>query len=422
VGVTTERSAAPPTGPPPRLVVHRLLPEDRAQRALALAVFVNTFGSGMIMTSSALYFTQVVGLPVGRYALGLLVGSLVGLLLGLWAGRAADRFGAREAQIVVMLAGAAGMVCYVFVTAFWQFVLVSVLMGSVYAATTSSQGPLIRVLGAQDPVGLRAYLRSVTNLAIALGTLAAGGAIAVGSRDAYLSIFIGRALAFLGCAWLMLRVPRVPPMAAPKLAGRWQALRDRPYVLASVVNSLMSIHFAIPTVLLPLWIAEDTRAPRWMVSGVFLLSTGIIVCLQVRVSRGVEDPSAAGIRMRWAGIAIAAGLAVIAMSAGCGAWSAAAILLAGTAVYTIGELWHAAASMEYSFGLAAPQAQGQYSGVFGLGSGAAQAIAPTVVGVLALHWAGRGLIGLGLCFAVVGAVSGPIVNLAVGRWPQTTAK
>lgn len=400
---------APPAGLA-RSAAGRLLPAGQGQRALAVAVFANTFGSGMIMTASALYFTQVVGLPVGRYALGLLVGSLVGLLCGLWAGRAADRFGAREAQIAVMLSGAAGMVCYLFVTAFWQFVLASVWMGSVYAATTSSQAPLIRALGAGDPAGLRAYLRSVTNLAIALGTLAAGAAIAAGSRAAYLSIFIVRALAFLGCAGLMLRVPRVPATAARALAGRWQALRDRRYLTATLFNSLMSIHFSIPTVLMPLWIAQDTTAPRWTISGVFLLNTAIIVVLQVRVSRGVDDAAEAGARMRWAGLGIAAGLSLTAFSAGRGALWAVAFVLVGMAIYTIGELWHAAASMEYSFGLAPAYAQGQYSGVFGLGTGLAQAVAPLVVGVLALRWGHWGLIGLGLCFAAVGAVSGPVIN------------
>ncbi len=416
----TEQGVAAPAPVRPRPLLSRLLPEGRAQRILAVAVFVNTFGSGMIMTTSALYFTQTVGFPVGRYAFGLFVGSMVGLLLGLWAGGAADRFGAREAQAVVMVGGAIGMVCFVFVTAYWQFVPASAWMGSVYAATTSSQAPLIRALGEDNPAELRAYLRSVTNLAIALGALAGGAAIAVGSKDAYLSIFVGRAAAFLGCAWMTMRLPRLRPVASTRPGGRWQALRDQPYLLATVFNSLMSIHFAIPTVLIPLWIAEDTSAPRWLVSGVFLLNTGIIVCLQVKASRGVDNPRAAGSRMRWAGLAIAAGLAVTALSAEHGAWPAVAILLAGMAVYTIGELWHAAASMEYSFALAAPNAQGQYSGVFGLGSGVAQAIAPTVVSVLALRGAGWGLVGLGLCFAVVGAISGPVVDLAVDRWPRMT--
>lgn len=398
--------------------LRRLIPEGRGKRALALTVFVNTFGSGLIMTTMALYFTQVVGLPVSRYALGLLSGSMLGLVIGLFAGRAADRIGAREAEMAVLACGAVGILGYLLVTTFWQFVLASCWMGSVYAGTTSCQAPLIRALGSANPPALRAYLRSVTNLAIALGALAAGVAIAIGTRDAYRALIVVRAVAFAGCAVLILRVPRQRPTSGPAAAGRWQALRDRPYLMATMLNCLMSVHFAVPTVLVPVWIAEYTSAPRWMVSAVFLLNTAIVVVLQVRASRGVGDVRSAGRRMLWAGVAIAAGMAVLAASTGRGSWAAAALLLAGMAIYTLGELWHAAASMEYSFGLAAPHAQGQYSGVFGIGSGIAQAVGPTVVGVLALHWAAPGLIGLGLCFLLVGAVSQPLVMLAVRRWPR----
>jgi MFS family permease len=401
-----------------RTRLRRLVPEDRAQRALAFAIFVNTSGSGVVMTTSALYFTQMVGLTVDRYAIGLLIGSSVGLTIGLFAGRAADRFGARTAQIVLMLGGAIGMICFLFVTDFWQFVLAYSWMSSVYAGSTSTQAPLIRALGSANPTRLRAYIISVTNLAIALGALAGGAAIAAGTREAYLSVFAGRAAAFLGAACLLTRVPGRQSASAPKAAGRWQVVRDRPYLLATVLNGLMSIHFAVPTVLLPLWIATYTAAPRWVVSVAFLLNTAIIVCLQVPVSGRVEDCRSASRRMLWAGLAIAGGLSVIAASSGRTTLAATALLLLGIAVYTIGELWQSAASMEYSFGLAAPHAQGAYSGVFGLGSGVGQAVGPMVVGVMALHWAGPGLIGLGLCFTVVGAACQPLLTLGMRRWPR----
>lgn len=391
----------------------RLLPEPGAQRAIALATFVNTFGSGMFMTSSTLYFTQMVGLSTANYALGLFVGSMVGLVASLVIGRVADRVGARETQIAVMLSGAAGMSCFMFVSVFWQFMLVASLMGLVYAATTSSQAPLIRGFGGAQPAVYRAYLRSVTNLAMALGALGAGVAIEIGSRSAYLTMIGGRAAAFAGCALVLTRVPHLAPVRGAALTGRWQAMRDRPYLVATGLNACMSLHFAVPTVLLPLWIVEDTHAPRWMVSGVFVLNTVIVVCLQVRVSRGVEDHRSASRRMLWAGLAIAAGLTLTGAAAGVPAWVAVALLLAGTAVYTIGELWHAAASMEYSFGLAAPHLQGQYSGVFGIGTGVAQALAPSVVGVLPLRLGTPGLILLGLLFLGVGAVSRPLLSLAL---------
>lgn len=405
----TEDRTEQPRLPPARVWTHRLFRAPGPQRAISLATFVNTFGSGMFMTSGVLYFTQMVGLPTARYALGLFVGSMVGLVAGLLIGQLADKVGSRETQIAVMISGAIGMACYLLVGNFWQFVLVSSLMGLVSAAATSSLAPMIRGYAGADPAEFRAYLRSVTNLAMALGSLAAGGAIELGTRSAYQSMLGGRAVSYAGCALLLLRVPRLAPVPTPPMSGRWQALRDRPYLTATVLNCLMSVHFSIPTVLLPLWIVEDTHAPRWMVSGVFLLNTGIVVGLQVRVSKGVVNPAAAGRAMLRAGAAIAVGLALISVAATGSALVATALLVVGVSVYTLGELWHAAASMEYTYGLAAAHAQGQYSGVFGLGTGVSYAIAPSVVGVFALHFGRFGLVLLGLLFLAVGAVSRPLV-------------
>ncbi|MFJ4186383.1 MFS transporter [Kitasatospora sp. NPDC089509] len=399
--------------------LERLLPEAGPRRTLAGATFVNAFGSGMFMSSSALYFTRVVHLPMSQVAFGLFAGAMVGLVAGVLGGRIADRWGARETQIAVMLSGAVFMGCFLLVDAFWSFLLISVLTGVVFAADKSSRAPLVRGFGGEDPARFRAYLRAGTNLGISLGALAAGVAIQLDTAPAYLSLVGGRSLAFAGCALALLRLPRLAPVEAPPLSGRWEALRDRPYLAATLLNSLMSLHFAVPTFLLPLWIVEHTSAPRWMVSAVLVFNTVLVITLQVTVSKSVSDPASASSRMRWAGGAIAAGL-VLMMSAGeLSTWASVALLLAATAVYTLGELWHAAASMEYSFGLAAPHAQGQYAGVFGLGGGLAEALAPAVLGALALGLGRPGWLLLAVVFLAVGCAARPLVAWAVRTDPRT---
>ncbi|MFH8757258.1 MFS transporter [Streptomyces atroolivaceus] len=419
MAVTTEPPAGTSAGRPGPLA--RLLPERGPKRTLALATFVNALGSGMFMSSSALYFTRVVHLPMSQVAFGLFAGAMVGLVAGVFGGRIADRWGARETQIAVMLAGTAFMGCFLLVDAFWSFVLISILTGVVFAADKSSRAPLVRGFGGDDPAGFRAYLRAATNLGISLGALGAGVAIQLDTAPAYLSLVGGRALAFAGCAVALLWLPRLVPVPAPPLSGRWEALRDRPYLAATVLNCLMSLHFAVPTFLLPLWIVEHTEAPRWMVSGVLVLNTVLVITLQVAVSRNVSDPESAGGRMRWAGFAVCAGLLLMMTAGSVPAWAAAALLLVATAVYTLGELWHAAAAMEYSFGLAAPHAQGQYSGVFGLGGGVAEALAPALLGTLAFGLGRPGWFLLGALFLVVGLASRPLVSWAVRTSPQVRA-
>src|SRR3569833_4785906 len=114
----TEQPARRRTLPAAGSWARGLLPETGPQRAISLATFVNTFGSGMFMTSSALFFTQVVGLTLSSYTTGLFAGSMAGLVVGLFAGRLADQEGACVLLFVVLLFGVLVSVCCLFVGVF----------------------------------------------------------------------------------------------------------------------------------------------------------------------------------------------------------------------------------------------------------------------------------------------------------------
>lgn len=396
-------------------VFAKLLPDGRARRILAAGIFVNSFGGGMFVTSSALYFTRVVGLTAAEVALGLFIGSSVGLLAGVLVGQVADRYGPRETQLAVMLFGAVSMSGYLLAHSFLPFVLVCVCIGLTYAANDASRAPLIRGFGGDQAATYRAYLRSTQNLSWALGALTAGVGIQFDTPAAYRALIIARAAAFAGSALVQWFLPRLGPVPAPPRTVRWAAMRDRTYLTATVLNGLVRMHTAVPVFLLPLWIVGHTQAPRWLVAGMLLVNTLLVVVLQVPVSRGVHDQRTAGLRLRWAGIALCAGMALMAFADGLGAWAAAGLLAAGMVVYTLGELWHAAAEMEWTFGLAPAHAQGQYAGVFGLGTGVAEALGPVVLTVC-LHWGAAGWLLVGAGFLAVGVVSPPLV-----AWAERTS-
>ncbi|MGC9669666.1 MFS transporter [Planosporangium sp. 12N6] len=389
----------------------RLLPATGPQRMLAAALFVNSFGGGIFVASSTLYFTRVVKFSASQVALGLSIGSMAGLLVGIVFGHIADRHGPRETQVGVMLFGAASMSCFLLVRSFVPFVLVSVCVGMTYAAGQASRAPLIRRFAGDDPTVYRAYIRSVINLALASGALTAGIGIQLDTPAAYRALIAARVAAFLGSALIQWRLPKLPPIPAPAQQGRWAAVRDRTYLTAAVLSSVMTLHMAVPTFLLPLWIVGHTDSPRWLVSGILVINTLLIVMFQVPVSRGVNDHRAAGMRMRWAGAALCTGLALMAAAGRPGEWAAVGLLIAGMVAYTFGELWQAAAEMEWSFGLAPAHAQGQYSGVFGLGTGVAEALGPLVL-TICLHGGVWGWLLIGAGLFTVGVISLPLVTLA----------
>lgn len=388
-----------------------LLP-SAPQRLLALATFINTMGSGLFMVSSTLFFTRSVGLPAVQVGVGLTMAATVGLLVGIPAGHLADRYGPRETYIANMVVGACAMAIYVFVHDFAGFLVVASLTSAVAGASAAIRGPLVRGFGGANAVRFRAYLNSVTNLGVALGALAAGVGLQIDSRPAYLALILGNALSFLGCAAVVSRLPRLPALPIPDDADRWQALRDRRYMAVTCLNGIMAVHYSVLTFALPLWIVQRTHAPLWLVSVVFLVNTLLVVLFQVPASRGISTAPAAGAAMRRAGIALLGGVGLMAAASSVPPLPAALLVVLGCAVYTLGELWHSAASFELSFGLAAPHAQGQYSGVFALGQGAATAVAPTLLGFLCLGLGVPGWLLLGGLLSVVGATAPAVVKWA----------
>ncbi|MEU9438588.1 hypothetical protein [Streptomyces sp. NPDC048252] len=117
-----------------------------------------------------------------------------------------------------------------------------------------------------------------------------------------------------------------------------------------------------------------------------LTGTVIVVVFQVRASRNIDSPEAGGNAYRRAGVAFLIACSLISLSAGIPAWAAATLLIIAVVIHTVGELWHAAAGFEVSFALAPEHATGQYSGVFGLGAGLAEALGPGLLIALCITW------------------------------------
>ena len=402
------------------LVNRGLIPEIGPKRTLAAATFVNQIGNGLFMIGAALFFTRAVGLSVAQVGIGMGVAAIVGLLSGIPIGHLADRRGPREIYLVTLSVQAVVMAALVFVREFWLFLVVLCLVQLASSASQAVRGPLIRSIGAPNPTKYRSYLRAINNLAGSCGGVAAAVAVQVDTRGAYLALVLGNALTFVACAAVISRLPSVPPVKAPVKSSRWMALKDRPYVTVTVLDGFMSMHYQVLVFALPLWIVGNTDAPRWAVGLTVVVNTMMVVLLQVRASRGISTNAAATRAMRRAGVAFLIGMGLIAATSELPGWLAVSLIVLGVVVHTIGELWHAAASFELSFGLAPAHAQGQYSGLYGLGKGITSATAPPVLGLLCITWGWPGWLVMGVVFILIGTVMTPVVRWAERTRPQTS--
>ncbi|MDG4767684.1 MFS transporter [Solwaraspora sp. WMMD406] len=392
-----------------------MLPPTGPQRALAGSVFAVTVGGGLLLGSSTLYLTRIVGMSATEVGTGLTVGAVAGLAAGPLMGHVADRRGPREVHIVTMLCGAAATTGFVLVRSFWALVLVSLFTTLVSAAGQASRAPLIRAVAAGRTTWFLSYQRAISNVGIMGGMLIATIGIQLDTGPVYITMILVAAATFVVAGLVLTRIPHVEPLAVIAGQGSWIALRDRPYLLVALINGAMSVHLAIPAFALPLWIVNSTSTPRIAVTGFVLLNGILIVALQVQVSRGVVSPAAAARRMVWAGAALLLSLGLIGAMAGVPWWVALLLLSTATVVYTFGELWHAAASFELAFGLAMPHAQGQYAGAFGLGQGAANAAGPAILAVLCIEGGLPGWLLLGAAMMSLGLVT----PIAV-RWAERT--
>ncbi|WUH90998.1 MFS transporter [Streptomyces sp. NBC_00433] len=421
-GTTGGGAAADPSGPQPRLAgpapgllraaVRRTLPDPGPQRLLAGASFAVTVGGGMLAGTSTLYLTRIVGMSAVRVGLGLTVGAVLGLVFGPYIGHLADRRGPREVHVVTMLCGVVATAGFVVARSFWLLALVSLLVTAVGTGATASRAPLIRALAGVNATAYLAYQRAITNAAIMLGVLIGTVGIQLDSGPVYVGLILAAAGTFLAAAAILTRLPHVPPLPADRARSKWAAMTDRPYLAVMLINGGMSLHLAIPTFALPLWIVDSTSAPRAAITGIMLVNGVLVVALQVRVSRGVTDPRTAGLRMRWAGAALMVSTVLIGAMSGMPWWSALLVLLVATVVYTFGELWQSAASFELAFGLARPDLQGQYAGVFGLGAGGANAAAPAVLAAICLDHGAAGWMTLGVLLLGFGALTPRAVHWA----------
>ncbi len=392
-----------------------LLPDNRAQRALVFVTLASSTGKGIFLTSGVLYFTRAARIPAEEVGLGLSIAGIVSVVVGICAGHLSDRRGPRVVLIGSLLLGALATAAFLPVHGFWAFLLVVVVATSAQASLLVARGPIINHLAEGRPQELRAYIRSVTNVGIAVGAAMAGWAAQTDTVGTYHQLVLVNCGCFLVAAVLTLRIPQVAPVRQVAEGPRWTALRDRPYLALALLDGVLSIQYRVLTVAVPLWIVGATSAPRWAVSAAVVLNTAIVVLFQVRFSRRVESPRAAALTLRRSGCAFLVACAAMAWASGLPSTAALAVLGAAIAVHSVGELWQAAGGFEVSNVLAPQHALGQYLGVFGVGMGLAESFGPALLTWLCIGWGKPGWFVLGALFLAAGLAVPRVV-----RWAEAT--
>ncbi|GHD02124.1 MFS transporter [Streptomyces violarus] len=357
-------------------------------RRLAVAALVQSLGIGLFMASSMAYFTRQVDLSANQVASGLALAGVVALGISLLGGVLADRYGARQVLAAVYLGRGVCCVAYVFVTDFWQFMVVTLCA----VACDRAGPPVLQALVAvavperQERTRLLAVVNVVRNCGLGVGAMAAGVALVSDTQAAYRVTLVTIGLAFLGGAVLVLRVPgpAAPKAeAGPDRSGerpvKGRVLPDGRYLALTGLNFLLFFFDTMLLVAMPVWVLEHTDAPRVTVSVLFTLNTLLVVVLQIPVSKLATGQRRTTRMLTWTGSVLAVSSLCFAASGSVAGGLAVAWLVTAVVLLSLAEVIANSAVWDLSIALAPEEQRGRYLSVFNLSVAGQRVLGPVMV-------------------------------------------
>jgi MFS family permease len=326
---------------------------------MAVASLATTIGSGAYLVVAVLYFTRIIGLSPTEVGVGMSIAGFVGLLSGVPMGHLADRIGARELLIGLLVLAAPVAAAIALVENMWQFVVVGSALAALDRGSAAVRGGLIASTAAgPERIRIRAYLRSVINIGMAVGAAIGALALLVDTRAAYVALLMLNGVSYLVAAFVLRAHPKAPATRRAADGPVWIVFRDRPYVVVTLLMATMAVQYSILDVGIPLWVDRYTTVPTWIVAVMFVLNTTMVILFQVSLSRRVETVQAAVRAVSTAGVVFLVACGLFALASGRDVGVAVLLLLAGGVVHGVGELMQAAAQFCLSQELAAPHAHG----------------------------------------------------------------
>ena len=384
-----------------------LPPEPPVRRFLAVS-FIDSLGTGMFLAGSALFFTRDLGLTAGQVGLGLSLSGVTGFACSVPIGRLSDKKNALPVLIALQLWRAACFFAYPFINGLGLFITVACLAGAgEWAAAPVVQSLLGSFVPEASRVRAMSAMTLIRNIGFGLGAGAAAAFVAV-SGAAYRGLVLADAASFLLSAVLLLRL-RVRVAGAPGAPIRAEVPKPRVrpgarFVTLSALNGVLYLHTIVLNVGLPLWIASYTHGPGALIGTIVVVNTVLAAAIQMRLSRGVDGVRPAASRQFRAGWVLAACCLLVAVSGPSRVAVTVTVILAATAVLTVGEVYQSVGGWGVSYGFAPEASRGYYLSVYSLGSTCAVIVGPWLITSAVLPAGGSGWIALAVVFAVAGAL------------------
>lgn len=410
-----------------RRLLDRVLSEDPLIRSMSYQSVLSAFGEGAFLTGSAVYFTQIVGLSAAQVGLGLTIGGAVTFLFSVPLGRAADAVGTRRTWILGSLLEAVFFGCWFLVDGFTGFVAVTIalqLAGTWMRAGRNAYR--FAIFPRSTRVRSLAYMRAARNVGYSLGALAGGLALAADSDVLIHAVPLLTAVLLLANTYWISLLPALPPEeeeathdSAPSTleqamsgAGeRGGALRNRGFVLMSTFDGVLSTNQVLLNVVIPLWLVQETDAPRVLLAWLFGTNTVLAVAFQVAAARGVNDVATSLRAQRRGAAFFVLSCGIVLVTHDTIGWVTIVLVWVGHLTVTGSELFQSAGQWGLQAELSDPRRRGEYQGVAQLGY------------TLGTVWAPAAYTYLAITHDAVGwfVIAGIVAVAAIGLHPAARA-
>ena len=363
---------------------------------LARQSLLFALGEGTFMTGSDVFFTQIVGLSAAQVGLGLTFAGVAAFLAALPMGRLVDRFGPRRMWAVSAAGQAAMFSVWPFVDSFAGYVAMAVCMDIVGALGGAAHGAYtIDVLPPDERVRSRAYMYSALNVGFTLGSLLGGIALAFDSNALLHALPWFTAAVFLLNAASISRLPnashdeRTPEERKVKVPGPGP-LKNLGWMLTTFLGGVFWTNQVLLNIVIPLWLVEETDAPRVLLAFLFGTNTVMCIFLPMAAARGVSNLPTALQAIRVSSAFFVVSCLITLATHDTVGWVTIALVWLGHITVTGAELKLSAASWTFEAELMDPRQRGAYQGAAEFSGTLGRVWAPALYTFLALSWGAGG--------------------------------
>jgi MFS family permease len=354
------------------------------RRLLIGAMFVDTFGGGLLVPFELVYALEVVDLSLPVAGLILSFGAGASLAAGPLAGAAVDRLGPVRVIVFANALGVAGCASLLLWTDAWGYGLAAFLLSANLRVFWAAYTPLVAAIASPDELERWfGRLRGARYIGLSTGQALSGLAFVVG-ESAGLRLIVGaNGVSFAVVIVLVLLAAGDMRRVAATTDGQGArggyraALADRVNVALAGLNVAATVLLTAPILALPVFVLERLDMSTWVPGLLTGLVTATAAAGLIFVSRLVRG------RRRLRNMQLAMSLWALAFAffliAPLDATIAYVVLVVGTVLVGVGEAIYAPTADALSAALAPVHLRGRYAALHQMAWGVSETVTPALV-------------------------------------------